>query len=156
MSSRYPPDIFDGVERPPLVVTSDTTLDGLHAGSVHVESGRLLLTGTLQGSLTLHSGSTATISGRQQGSVHVAAGASVPVTGAIEGSMQVSPGAAIVVERGGKLAGSLHNDGEVMVRGVFGGQRSGSGSFVLDGGSVKQPQVRDGVYFYDWSADDHS
>lgn len=154
MSSRYPPDIIDGVEVPPLVVTSETVLDGVHKGSGLRRSGTVRFgRHTPRESERTRGGSTATITGRQQGSVHLAPGASVRVVGAIEGSTHVSPGANVVVEGGGKLAGSLHNDGDVIVRGVFGGSRSGSGRFVLDGGIIKEPRMKDGIYYYDWDVE---
>lgn len=136
---------------PQLVVETDYELVGIHQGSVQVESGHLDLQGTNQGSLSLHPGSTATISGTQQGSVFVAAGVSVRITGAIEGSTNVSHGARVIVEPTGKLAGSLHNEGVVVVRGVFGGTRSGNGELVLeDQGYEKRPTIRDGVHVYEW------
>lgn len=132
-------------------MAGDYVLTGVHEGTVHVEGGHFELRGTLQGTLSVHPGATATIAGTQQGSVHVAAGASVTVAGAIEGSTHVERRAELIVERRGKLAGSLHNDGRVIVRGIFGGARSGLGEFLLeDQGSIKQPTIRNGTRYYEW------
>jgi hypothetical protein len=148
----YSYDIIDGREVPPLVITSDYVLEGYHRGSVRVEAGIFELRGRIEGSLGVHRGATATISGTQAGSVHVADGVEVAITGAVEGSAHVSPGGVVVVEPGGKLAGSLHNDGRVVVRGVFGGSRSGSGELAFeDDGYEKRPKmIRDGVHYYEW------
>lgn len=151
MMTDYPNDIIDGREVPPLVITSDRALSGVHDGTVHVEGGHLELRGRLRGTLVLHPGVRATISGTQAGTVNVEHGVEVIVTGAIEGTTNVEGGAFVVVEARGKLAGTLHNDGRVVVRGVFGGARSGSGELVFEGeGYEKHPTIRDGVHYYEW------
>jgi cytoskeletal protein CcmA (bactofilin family) len=60
------------------------------------------------------------------------------------------------VHAGARLAGSLANNGTVIVRGVFGGARSGRGTFRVERtGHVKQPsRAEDGSLYYDWSSDD--
>lgn len=147
----YPNDHIDGREVPPFVITSDHVLTGVHRGSVHVEAGHLELRGRIEGSLSLHPSTSATISGKQAGSIHVDRDVEVTVTGAIEGSTHVGPGGLVVLEPRAKLAGSLHNDGRVIVRGVFGGAKSGSGELVFeDGGYEKRPTIRDGMHFYEW------
>jgi len=89
--------------------------------------------------------------GKQQGTVSVGRGATVEVTGAIEGSTSVEHGGVVIIEAGGKLAGTLANEGEVIIRGVFGGLRSGGGEFrVENGGHVKQPTMRNGIAYYEW------
>lgn len=151
MSDKYGSDLMDGREVPRLVVTGDYTLAGTHQGSVHLEMGQFGLDGTLQGSLDIQSGVTASIRGTQQGSVAVAEGAVVVVTGAIQGSTHVSRGGVVIVDATGRLAGSLTNDGEVVVRGVFGGSYVGDGQLRLEGdGYIKRPVVRDGVSYYEW------
>jgi hypothetical protein len=151
MAGQYRGDLIDGREVPPLVVSANYGIDGVHTGSVRVEAGTFTLSGTLRGSLNIQPGAKAAIGGRQQGSVAVESGATVVVAGAIEGSTSVQRGAVVIVEPGGKLAGSLHNDGLVVVRGVFGGSRTGSGELRLEGGGyVKQPSIRDGIHFYEW------
>lgn len=150
--SRYPNDIINGREVPRLVVRADHVLTGVHIGGVHAEKGHFELRGTLQGSLAIHPGATATIVGRQQGSVHLGESVSVEELGAIEGSVHIEAGAKLVVEPGAKLAGSLHNDGLVLLRGVFGGSQSGQGELLLEGqGRVKQPRIVNGARYYDWS-----
>lgn len=151
MHRRYEDDWVDGRSVPPLVVDTDHVLTGIHQGTVHVEAGHFTLAGVLQGTLYIHTGVVASIDGTQQGEVTVEGGSRVEVAGAIEGGTRVQPGAAVIVESGARLAGSLSNDGLVVVRGVFGGARSGAGEFRLEGsGRVKQPTVRDGVSYYEW------
>jgi cytoskeletal protein CcmA (bactofilin family) len=134
-----------------LVVAGDYVLSGLHQGGVHVEAGQFRLDGTLQGTLDVQTGVEVLIRGTQQGSVNVASGARVVITGSIEGSARVAPGGVVIVESGGKFAGSLNNNGDVTVRGVFGGSTSGDCSIRLEGsGYIKQPIVRDGANYYEW------
>lgn len=131
---------------------SDDVLTGTHRGTVEVLAGSLTVEGTIQGSLFLGVNTSATIIGQQQGSVHVSSGARVAVRGSLEGSATVERSAELTVEAGGKLAGSLHNDGVVVVRGVFGGARSGSGELRFeDQGYEKRPRVVDSnTFIYDW------
>ena len=150
MSTKYGVDFFDGEERPRLVVSGDYVLSHVHEGSVQVEAGRFRLDGTLKGSLDIQAGVHAVIQGKQQGSVFVASGSCVLITGSIEGSVTVARGGAVVVESGGKLAGSLRNNGEVTIRGVFGGSISGTPVRLEGSGYIKQPVVRDGVNCYEW------
>jgi hypothetical protein len=151
MSSSYGFDIIDGRRIPQTVISTDHEITGTHQGTVHVESGRLTLSGVIQGTLSVHGGGSALIQGEQQGTVSVENGAEVIVTGAINGTASVHHGGRLVVEGGGRLAGTLSNDGTVIIRGAFGGARSGRGEFrVEDGGVVKQPVIRDGMHFYEW------
>lgn len=150
MSTKYGVDYFDAEERPRLVVFGDYTLSEDHQGGVHVEAGQFTLHGTLQGSLDIQNGVRAVIRGRQQGSVSVASGARVVVEGSIEGSLSVAQGGVVTVESGGKLAGSLQNNGQVIVRGVFGGALTGTPVRLEGNGYIKQPNVRDGVNCYEW------
>jgi cytoskeletal protein CcmA (bactofilin family) len=151
LSTKYGVDIFDGADRPQLVVAGDYVLSGMHKGSIHVEAGQFHLDGTHQGSLDVQTGVEVLIRGGQQGSVNVATGARVLITGSINGSAHVARGGTIIVESGGKFAGSLNNYGDVIVRGVFGGTTSGDRSVRLEGdGHIKQPLFRDGVNYYEW------
>ena len=150
MNAEYPNDLIDGRGVPPLVLTRDHVL-GSHDGTVHMESGHLELRGRLTGTLSLHPGTTATISGVQAGTVSIRSGASVAVTGAIQGTTHLARGATLVIESAGRLAGTLHNDGLVIVRGVFGGAQTGSGELRLeDGGYIKEPRIIHGAHHYDW------
>jgi hypothetical protein len=144
-------DIIDGKRVPPTVFTSDHTLTGEHSGTVRVEGCHLRLVGVLKGTLALTNGATAEITGDQRGTVSVDRGSIVTVTGAIKGTLSVSPGATVIVEEGGRLAGTLSNDGTVVIRGVFGGAKSGNGSLIFEGnGYEKQPEVVDGIHMYRW------
>jgi cytoskeletal protein CcmA (bactofilin family) len=134
------------------VLTEDHTLTGVHQGTVHVEVGSFELQGTLQGTLDLQHGVTATIAGVQQGTISIESGAAVTVTGQIQGTTQVSRGGTLVIERGARLAGTLQNDGLVVLRGQFGGAQSGPGEFRVEGsGEIVTPIVRDGMHYYEWS-----
>lgn len=134
-----------------ITVTEDRTIAGLHQGSVIVERGTLTIAGTVQGSLTLANDSAAVIRGQHQGSVRVPGGAEVVVVGSLQGSCDVAPGGVVIVESTGKMAGSLHNNGAVTVRGVFGGTVSGGRDIELEGsGHIKQPTIRHGVHYYEW------
>lgn len=151
MKHSYEYDEIDGRLVPPLVITSDYILKGTHQGTVHVESGTLHLRGILQGTLDVQSGANAVITGEQQGTVAIASGANVAVLGAIQGTTSLERGANLVIEDSGKLAGTLANDGLVVLRGVFGGARSGSGQLRIEGkGYIKKPVVRDGIHYYEW------
>jgi cytoskeletal protein CcmA (bactofilin family) len=151
VSTEYPNDLIDGRDVPPLVVTGDYVLSGTHDGTVQVEAGHFELSGRLRGTLNLHPGSMATIAGTQAGTVSVASGASIRVTGAIEGTTSVERRGELVVEAGAKLAGTLHNDGLVIIRGAFGGAQSGIGELRLeDQGYIKQPRIEGGIHYYEW------
>lgn len=151
MSHSYGFDIIDGRRVPQTVISTDHEITGTHEGTVHVEGGRLTLTGIIQGTLSIRSGGSALIQGKQKGTVSVENGAEVIVTGAVNGTASVHQGGRVVVEPGGRLAGTLSNDGIVIIRGVFGGVRSGRGEFRVEGnGVVKQPVIRDGMHFYEW------
>jgi hypothetical protein len=155
MNRNYGYDIMEGQQVPQLVIDHDHVLTD-HTGTVHVEAGNFVLEGTLRGNLDIQHGVLARISGKQQGTVSIASGASVLLTGAIEGPATVEHGAVLVVESGARLAGSLANQGTVIVRGVFGGARSGRGTFRLErSGHVKEPsRAEDGSLHYDWTNDD--
>lgn len=141
---------MNGRRVPPLVIQRDHVL-GEHHGTVHVEAGNFTLAGELHGTLDIQRGVRATIAGEQHGTVSVDSGASVLVTGSIHGTVSVASGATLQVEPGGKLAGTLANDGLVVVRGVFGGVQSGGGELRFeDGGRIRQPRIENGLHFYDW------
>lgn len=141
----YPPDIFDGVEVAPTVLSEDRTV-GDHQGSVYVQAGAAVtVRGMLQGSLTIEPDARAVITGRQQGSVTVGRLAQVQVVarGRIEGSL-INHGA-VAIEEGAALRGSLINHGRVIVRGELAGQVSVEGDLVFEGrGRVVPPTRREG------------
>jgi len=151
MSRQYDSDWIDGRRVSQLAVCEDYILTGTHAGTVHVECGQFTLAGVLQGTLDVQREATVLITGKQQGSVSLESGSVVTVYGAIEGSATVGRGATLIIEPGGKLAGSLTNDGEVVLRGVFGGAKAGSGKLRTEGqGYIKQPTIRNGISYYEW------
>ncbi len=151
MKDSYDYDIIDGKSVPPIVITNDHIIRDTHRGTVHVEAGTLQLDGVIQGTLDVQSDAQVIISGKQKGTVSVAARATVRVKGAIEGTTTIHQGGCIIIEDSGKLAGTLANDGIFILRGVFGGARSGDGDFRIEGnGYIKKPVIRDGVYYYEW------
>lgn len=137
------------------VVDSDGMLTGVHSGSVcvHEPARYTIATGaTHDGSLAFEPGSAGSIDGVHNGSLHVEAGAVVEVHGAQNGSTHVATGGLVRVAPTGRLSGSLHVDGLVENRGVRGGSMHPADADVrdLDGGSVKQPQMRNGRAYYTW------
>lgn len=151
MSSEYGFDKIDGHDVPQLVISKDYVLVGTHNGTVHVEAGQFTLQGTLQGTLDIQPGVKCYITGKQQGTVTIGDRAVVSVAGAIQGTTRVNRGASLIIEAGGKLAGTLSNEGMVVIRGVFGGARTGNGELKLEGdGYIKQPKIRKGVSYYEW------
>jgi len=148
---KYNDDCIDERLVSPLVVKEDYMLMGEHNGTIHVESGKFTLLGTLKGTLDIQECVIAEIIGKQMGTVSVDAGGCVTVQGAIEGTASLARGSKLVIEETGKLAGTLNNNGKVILRGVFGGARSGNGEFIIEGnGYIKQPVVRDGISYYQW------
>lgn len=151
MNQKYTNDLIGGREVPPLVINDDYVLIGTHQGSVHVEKGIFTLEGTLQGSLDIQQKVTASIKGNQQGSINIRSNAKVTVDGAIQGSTTIDHNALLVIEAGGRLAGSLSNYGKIIIRGVFGGSRSGDGELIIEGdGYIKKPIIRNGANYYEW------
>lgn len=144
-------DIIDGSRVPQLVLRENTVIDNEHMGTVVVESGTLTLRGVIKGSLSVASGSTVIIYGKQSGSVSVQHGGEVIVHGRINGSVALSHGSKLTVEDGGVLAGSLASNGLLVLRGTFGGVRSGNGRILIEGdGLVKDPEIRDGLHYYNF------
>lgn len=146
----YASDIVNGEPVPPLVVTSDCVVQGLHQGAIHVESAHCVLRGTHQGSLHLHLGASAELAGAHQGSVHLDSECQARVTGDLLGSAHLAPGSTLVVEPKGLHAGSVHNEGTYVLRGELAGSRHGEGVFVVEGsGHVRQPRIVNGARVYD-------
>lgn len=144
-------DCINGVKVPQMVVEEDHILCNEHHGTVHVVNGTLTIKGELYGTLDVQPYSTAIILGEQHGTVSVANNAKVIVFGELQGTTAVSSDGMVIVEENGKLAGTLNNNGTVIVRGVFGGARSGFGEMVLEGsGYIKQPVTRNGINYYEW------
>lgn len=143
-------DIIDGVHTPQTIIDSDFELIGVHQGSVIVKSGKFKLLGILQGSLRIQSEAEVLINGEQQGSVHISENCRVTVTGKIKGSTHVAYGATLSIKPDGTLAGSLHNNGTVILEGIFGGAQSGLGEVIIQGnGHIKQPRIVNGTHYYE-------
>ena len=145
-----PFDYIDGRFARQTEVVDDYTLLGTHIGSVRVSAGKFILRGTLNGSLDVGESTIAEIIGKQNGSVSIGHGAQVSVDGEINGSVSVATGATLLIQQGAKLAGSLDNDGLVVLRGTFGGSQSGKGEVRVEGGHIKEPVIRGGIAFYEW------
>ena len=122
---KYGFDYINGREVPQTVIEDDFTIQGKHNGTVHVENGTLTIQGELHGTLNVQSGAKAIIIGKQHGTV--------------------------IVEANGKLAGTLNNNGIVIVKGAFGGAQSGQGNLILEeNGYIKQPVIKNGMKYYEW------
>lgn len=148
---KYGFDYINGREVPQMVVEDDFIIQGKHTGTVHVENGTLTIQGELHGTLDVQSGAKAIIIGEQHGSVSVANNAEVVIFGELHGTTNVSAYGSVIVEAHGKLAGTLSNNGTVIVRGVFGGAQSGCGELILEeNGYIKQPVIKNGVNYYEW------
>ena len=148
---KYGFDYIDGRDVPQTVIEDDFTIQGKHDGTVHVENGTLTIQGELHGPLDVQSGAKAIIIGKQYGTVSVANNAEIVIFGELHGTTNVSVHGTAVVEAHGKLAGTLSNNGTVIVRGVFGGAQSGHGELILEeNGYIKQPVIKNGMNYYEW------
>lgn len=148
---KYHYDIIDGVEVPPLVVRGEREVIADHKGTIHVELGSLIIEGNHMGTLVAHNGTEIEITGKQSGTVSIRSGALVTVYGTLSGTTSVEPASVLVIEEQGRLSGTLSNDGSVIVRGVFGGARTGSGKLELEGrGYIKEPVTKNGFNYYEW------
>lgn len=146
-----PRTIIDGREVPPLYVDESLVMAGNNQGAVVVRQGTLEVSGRLNGSVHLGPGTAVIVRGQISGSISVGGGALAQIFGILSGSVSITRGGRLVIEEGGRLSGSFHNDGSVLLRGEFGGSTSGSGDFTLEGsGRVQQPRVVDGVKYYEW------
>jgi len=148
---KYGFDRIDGRDVPQMVIDDDFTIHGKHSGTVHVERGTLTIQGELRGTLDVQSEAKVIIVGKQHDTVSVNDDAEVIVFGELHGTTNVSAYGTVIVEAHGKLAGTLHNNGVVIVKGVFGGAQSGNGNLILEeNGYIKQPTVKDGINYYEW------
>lgn len=144
-------DYIDGKYIEPLIIQENYSMTGEHHGTVYVKAGKFTLHGDLKGSLNVQNRAKVEIIGKQQGSVHLTSGATLVIQGSVEGSVSLEQGSILIVEARAKLAGSLHNNGKVIVRGVFGGAQSGKGELILEGGGyIKEPIIKNGVNYYNW------
>lgn len=144
-------DLIDGQNVPQTYIYEDYDLVGTHQGTMNIESGRFRLLGELQGTLSINTTEKAEIIGRQQGTVTIDRGGHLTVTGSIQGTTTVADGATLIIEQTGKLAGTLTNNGIVIMRGVFGGAQSGNGELIVEeNGHIKQPTIKNGISYYEW------
>lgn len=144
-------DIIDGVRVPGTTLTKNQVLLGTHQGSIKVVGCTLVISGTLQGSLSVESGGEVLIEGTHQGSTNVSGNSRVEVSGKCQGSTNISSGSEVLVQPFGQLQGSMNNNGKLVIRGAFGGAYSGQGNTFVEGdGYIKQPRVENGVHYYDW------
>lgn len=137
------------------VIDRDEILTGAHSGTtcVHEPARYTIASGAAHnGSLAFQSGTAGSIDGANNGTLYVAPDAVVEIRGAQNGSVDVAAGGIVRVAPTGRLAGALHIDGLVENRGVRGGPVHPDDADVqdLDGGSVKQPQMRNGMTYYTW------
>jgi hypothetical protein len=110
-----------------------------------------VIDGVIQATVSIAAPAVVTLRGKIQGTATLASGSRLVISGALEGTVSVAPGAEVFVEQGGKLAGSLHNDGDVVLRGVFGNQSGSQTLRIEDQGWIKPPdEIRDGNPVYYW------
>jgi hypothetical protein len=137
LSDKYGHDVVDGRKTPQLVITEDFTLTIAHQGQIHVEAGTLVLDGVHEGSMRVHSGATAIIRGMRTGSLLVELEGKAIIIGETRGSSTIDQGGILVIERSGRVTGSIMNLGKVMIRGEHTGSRNGTGQYLVDGGWLK-------------------
>jgi len=145
----HPNDIFIKaggveVEKPPLVIDGDNTLNKTHNGSVCVHDGTLIIVrgATHNGSLTVRPSTHVATHGVPNGSLTIGSSATSDVLGAQNGSVQVDANGALRMAIGGRLAGSLTVAGRIENAGVRGGTVTNIGGKVTDlrGSTIKEPQ----------------
>ncbi len=145
----YPNDLIGGEIVPPLVIRDKYVIRDEHKGTVYVKAGQLKLEGILSGTLHVKGESKVEIPGTQVGPIYISKGSVVTVSGAIEGTTNLEQGSKLIVEEGGRVEGSLFNQGCVVLRGVFGGGVNGGGEIKVEGkGQIKKPVFRDGLIFF--------
>ena len=128
MDHTHPNDIFIKaggveVEKPPLVIDGDNTLNKTHNGSVCVHDGTLIIVrgATHNGSLTVRPSTHVATHGVPNGSLTIGSSATSDVLGAQNGSVQVDANGALRMAIGGRLAGSLTVAGQIENAGLRGG-----------------------------------
>lgn len=147
----YGMDYIDGREVPQMVLDEDYVLTGEHHGTIHVEGGTLTISGNNYGTLDVRTGSKVLIKGLQSGTVSLKCGCEVIIYGKLSGTLTISADSIVTIEKNGILAGTLTNNGKLVVKGVFGGAKSGNGEIALEGnGYIKQPVKKNGMTYYEW------
>jgi hypothetical protein len=148
---KYPYDLIGGEFIEPVVVLRSHNITGTHKGTVYVESGRLCIEGSHDGVVNLKQNSEAEVRGVQNGTVNIEYGATLTVSGTLEGTVNVYRGGLFTLEEGGKLSGTVFNEGTFCLRGILGGFVNGDGEFkVEEPGQIKQPVIRNKIKYFEW------
>jgi hypothetical protein len=151
METYYPSELIGGEIVYPLVVRNKHVISDSHKGTVYVESGKLSIEGSNEGTLNILEGASAEIRGLQNGTVNIGDKASATVFGIVEGIVNIEKGGSLKIEEGGKLSGNVFNNGVFYLRGVFGGFSNGEGEIKVEGaGEVKKPVIKDGLLYFEW------
>lgn len=127
----YGYDCIDGRMIPQMVVSEDYILVGEHYGTIHLESGSLIINGKLNGMLDVQSNTKVVVNGQQCGKVIVESGASVTVYGEMSGLTRLAVDSELIVEEDAKFTGLLANEGNVIMKGVFRGEQKGNGEMIF-------------------------
>lgn len=135
-----------------IVVSEDTLISGMHNGSVTVDAATLVIRGTVSGSLAVNNGARVVIEtrGMVNGSTAVSGGSVVEVRGGLHGSTHIEAGSQLTVAAGGTVAGSMHNEGRVIVQGRIAGTHRGHAAEMLPGSRRVEPTIApDGTHRFD-------
>lgn len=141
--------------KPKKVVAESETLHGDYMGGICVHSGTFTIGpgASHSGSLRILPAAQVIIRGSHNGSLHVSDHAQATVHGRQSGSVHVASDGRVLVERNGRLAGSLHNSGVIENKGIRGGTDHSLGGQIIDlpGGTVRSPsRTVNGASVYEW------
>lgn len=143
-------DIIDGQRVPGAVISSDQVITGTHRGSLRIEGCAVVIIGEVHGSVSVSQGATLGLEGTLHGSTSVSDGGLISISGRLYGSISIDATSKVIIEPSGSLSGSMSNNGDLLIRGVFGGAYSGRGMIRTEGaGYIKQPRIENGVHYYD-------
>ncbi|CAN5381958.1 hypothetical protein BH11ACT5_BH11ACT5_26490 [soil metagenome] len=130
----------------PSTVTGYTTLAGTTSGSVTVvDGGTLVVGGTHDGAVVLEGGAALLVQGVLRGPLDVGSLASATVKGDLVGSVDIRVAGTLVVEAGGRLAGSVTNYGSFTNHGLRSGLVEGREPDDSDSSDVVEP-LHPGIY----------
>lgn len=135
----------------PRTIKTDEAVVGTSNTPIIVEQGATVtVMGTLNASAVVLG--VMNITGTLNGSLHISAGAAATVEHRVNGSVHVDRGGLVVVEPRGRIAGSTHNVGRIVLRGQLGGSQSGIPVELEDGGRVVAPTRfgSRGEHIYEW------
>lgn len=143
-------DIIDGRRVPGTVISSDQVITGTHRGSLRIEGCAVVIIGVVHGSVSVSQSATLDLEGTIHGSTSVSSGGLINISGKLHGSTSIAANARVIIEPSGSLSGSMSNNGDLLIHGVFGGAYSGRGTIRTEGaGYIKQPRIENGVHYYD-------